>query len=63
MRICDLRCSPTVGAAALDSAEALRLFGLRYDIVSQDSSSILIASTVLSAATLPVATLLTPGRY
>jgi hypothetical protein len=27
------------------------LFGLRHDIVSQDSGSILIASTVLSAVT------------
>jgi malonate transporter and related proteins len=39
------------------------LFGLRYAIVSQDSGSILIASTVLSAATLPAAILLTPGTH
>jgi malonate transporter len=37
------------------------LFGLRYGIVSQDSGSLLIASTVLSAATLPAAILLTRG--
>jgi predicted permease len=39
------------------------LFGLRYGIVSQDSGSLLIASTVLSAATLPAAILLTPGTH
>jgi malonate transporter len=39
------------------------LFGLRYGIVSQDAGSILIASTVLSAATLPVAILLTPATH
>jgi malonate transporter len=39
------------------------LFGLRYGIVSEDSGSILIASTVLSAATLPAAILLTPGTH
>jgi malonate transporter and related proteins len=39
------------------------LFGLRYGIVSEDSGSILIASTVLSALTLPVTILLTPGGH
>jgi malonate transporter and related proteins len=39
------------------------LFGLRYGIVSQDSGSLLIASTALSAATLPAAILLTPGTH
>ena len=35
------------------------LFGLRYGVVSQDAGSTLIASTVLSAATIPAAILLT----
>jgi malonate transporter len=39
------------------------LFGLRYGVVSQDAGSILIASTVLSAATLPAAILLTAGTH
>ena len=39
------------------------LFGLRYGVVSQDAGSTLIASTVLSAATLPVAILLTAGPH
>ena len=39
------------------------LFGLRYGVVSQDAGSIFIASTVLSAATLPAAILLTAGTH
>jgi malonate transporter and related proteins len=38
------------------------LFGLRYGIVSLDAGSTLIASSVLSAATIPVAILLTAGK-
>jgi malonate transporter and related proteins len=38
------------------------LFGLRYGIVSLDAGSTLIASSVLSAATIPVAILLTAGN-
>jgi malonate transporter len=37
------------------------LFGLRYGVVSQDAGSTLIASTILSAATIPTAILLTAG--
>jgi predicted permease len=37
------------------------LFGLRYGVVSQDAGSTLIASTILSAATIPAAILLTAG--
>jgi malonate transporter len=37
------------------------LFGLRYGIVSQDAGSTLIATTILSAATIPAAILLTAG--
>ncbi len=37
------------------------LFGLRYGVVSQDAGSTLIASTILSAATIPVVILLTAG--
>jgi malonate transporter len=39
------------------------LFGLRYGVMSQDAGSILIASTVLSAATLPAVILLTAGAH
>jgi malonate transporter and related proteins len=39
------------------------LFGLRYGVASQDAGSILIASTVLSAATLPAAILLTAETH
>ena len=39
------------------------LFGLRYGVVSQDAGSTLIASTILSAATIPAAILLTAGTY
>jgi malonate transporter and related proteins len=39
------------------------LFGLRYGLVSQDAASILIASTLLSAVTIPAAILLTAGTY
>jgi malonate transporter and related proteins len=38
------------------------LFGLRYGVVSLDAGSTLIASSVLSAATVPVAILLTAGK-
>jgi malonate transporter len=37
------------------------LFGLRYGVVSQDAGSTLIASTLLSAVTIPAAILLTAG--
>jgi malonate transporter len=37
------------------------LFGLRYGVVCQDAGSTLIASTVLGAATIPAAILLTAG--
>jgi malonate transporter and related proteins len=37
------------------------LFGLRYGVVSQDAGSTLIASTLLSAVTVPAAILLTAG--
>lgn len=37
------------------------LFGLRYGVVSQDAGSTLIATTILSAATIPAAILLTAG--
>ncbi len=39
------------------------LFGLRYGVVSQDAGSTLIASTLLSAATIPAAILLTVGLH
>jgi malonate transporter len=39
------------------------LFGLRYGVVSQDAGSTLIASTVLSAVTIPAAILLTAGTH
>jgi hypothetical protein len=39
------------------------LFGLRYGVVSQDAGSTLIASTILSAATVPAAILLTAGTH
>jgi predicted permease len=39
------------------------LFGLRYGVVSQDAGSTSIASTVLSAATIPAAILLTAGTH
>jgi malonate transporter len=39
------------------------LFGLRYGVVSQDSGSMLIASTLLSAVTIPAAILLTAGTH
>src|SRR4029077_5595774 len=39
------------------------LFGLRYGVVSQDAGSSLIASTILSAATIPAAILLTAGTH
>jgi predicted permease len=38
------------------------LFGLRHGVVSLDAGSTLIASSVLSAATVPVAILLTAGK-
>jgi malonate transporter len=39
------------------------LFGLRYGVVSQDAGSMLIASTLLSAVTIPAAILLTTGTH
>ena len=39
------------------------LFGLRYGVVSQDAGSTLIASTILSAATIPAVILLTAGFH
>jgi predicted permease len=39
------------------------LFGLRYGVVSQDAGSTLIASTLLNAATIPAAILLTAGLH
>ena len=39
------------------------LFGLRYGVVSQDAGSTLIASTILSAATIPATILLTAGTH
>jgi malonate transporter and related proteins len=39
------------------------LFGLRYGVVSQDSGSMLIASTLLSTVTIPAAILLTAGTH
>ena len=39
------------------------LFGLRYGIESQNAGSTLIASTILSAATIPAAILLTAGTH
>jgi malonate transporter and related proteins len=39
------------------------LFGLRYGVVPQDAGSMLIASTLLSAVTIPAAILLTAGTH
>ena len=39
------------------------LFGLRYRVVSVDAGSTLIASSLLSAGTLPAAILLTAGTH
>jgi malonate transporter len=39
------------------------LFGLRYGVVSRDAGSTLIASTLLSAVTIPAAILLTAGTH
>ena len=63
-----LSISPLVGReaiilCAIPSGFFGILFGLRYGVVSQDAGSILIASTVLSAATLPAAILLTAGTH
>ena len=39
------------------------LFGLRYGVVSRDAGSTLIASTLLSAVSIPAAILLTAGTH
>jgi malonate transporter len=52
-----------VGSCAVPSGFFGILFGLRYGVVSQDAGSTLIASTVLSAATVPAAILLTAGTH
>ena len=39
------------------------LFGLRYGVVSRDAGSTLVASTILSAATIPAAILLSDGTH
>jgi malonate transporter len=39
------------------------LFGLRYGVVSDDVGSTLIASTILSAATIPAVIFLTLGTH
>jgi malonate transporter len=39
------------------------LFGLRYGVVSLDAGSTLIASTILSAVTIPIVILLTAGTH
>jgi malonate transporter and related proteins len=39
------------------------LFGLRNGVVSRDAGSTLIASTLLSAVTIPAAILLTAGTH
>ena len=61
-----LAVSPLVGRqaiilSAVPSGFFGILFGLRYQIVSQDAGSTLIASTLLSAVTIPAAILLTAG--
>ena len=63
-----LSVSPVVGReaiilSAVPSGFFGILFGLRYGVGSQDAGSTLIASTVLSAATLPAAILLTAGVH
>jgi len=61
-----LAVSPVVGRQAIilcavPSGFFGILFGLRYGVVSQDAGSMLIASTLLSALTIPAAILLTAG--
>jgi malonate transporter and related proteins len=61
-----LAVSPVVGRQAIvlcavPSGFFGILFGLRYGVVSQDAGSMLIASTLLSAVTIPAAILLTAG--
>jgi malonate transporter and related proteins len=63
-----LSVSPSVGREAIilcavPSGFFGILFGLHYGVVSQDAGSILIASTALSAVTIPAAILLTAGTY
>jgi malonate transporter len=52
----------TIILCAVPSAFFGILFGLRYGVLSQDAGSTLIASTILSAVTLPAVILLTAGR-
>jgi malonate transporter len=63
-----LAVSPVVGRQAIilcavPSGFFGILFGLRYGVVSQDAGSMLIASTLLSAVTIPAAILLTAGTH
>ena len=63
-----LAVSPLIGReaiilSAIPSGFFGILFGLRYGVVSQDAGSTLIASTILSAATIPAAILLTDGTH
>jgi malonate transporter len=63
-----LAVSPVVGRqtvilCAVPSGFFGILFGLRYGVVSQDAGSMLIASTLLSAVTIPAAILLTAGTH
>ena len=63
-----LAVSPLIGReaiilSAVPSGFFCTLFGLRYGVVSQDAGSTLIATTLLSAATLPAAILLTAGFH
>ena len=63
-----LAVSPLIGReaiilSAVPSGFFGTLFGLRYGVVSQNAGSTLIVSTLLSAATLPAAILLTAGTH
>jgi malonate transporter len=63
-----LRVPPVVGREAIILSAVPSglwgiLFGLRYRVVSQDAGSTLIALTILSAATIPAAILLTAGTH
>ena len=66
--VAGLAVSPMIGReaiilSAVPSGFFGILFGLRYGVVSQDAGSTLIASTILSAATIPAAILLTAGIH
>jgi len=66
--VAGLAVSPIIGReviilSAVPSGFFCILFGLRYGVVSQDAGSTLIATTLLSAATLPAVILLTAGTH